>query len=391
MTDQVLDGFQLDTLLTAARQKAGIGDISDDEIIEPLTLLLADYRTTAAFSAQGAQAMQGHLIDCIAMRLRILDTVRQHPEILEEEIKGPLIILGLSRTGTTKLQRVLGASGSFQTLPLWKMMNPLPLPSDAPGTDSRLAVAEQTAAATKQMFPRFYAGHPMVPSEPDEEVLLQESTFASEASSFMAHVPHYLQWLMSHNIESSYRWLKLILQLLQWQDEKVSPKRPWLMKSPVHIARLDEIFAGFPQATMVHCHRDLLTALPSHAALVDAMRGLYSDHVDAKDSGRYTMDIASYGLNAYGEARPRWTAAGKKFMDVQFDEIVRDADQVTARVFDKLALPFTDATRNAIAQWEAANPAGKHGEFRYSLEQYGMSVEDIQTRFAEYIASQRAH
>ena len=384
MSNSTLDGFQLQPLLVAAHQKAGIHDIADDEIIEPLTLLLADYRTTAAFSAQGAQAMQEHLIDCVAMRLRILDTVRRHPQIVDEEICGPLVILGLSRTGTTKLQRVLGATGNFQTLPLWKMMNPLPLPTDPPGTDSRLAFAEQTAAATKQMFPRFYAGHPMVPNEPDEEVLLQELTFACEASSFMAHVPNYLQWLMSRNIEPSYRWLKLILQLTQWQDEKVTPKRPWLLKSPVHIARLDEIFAVFPNTTMVHCHRDLLTALPSHAALVDSMRELYSDRVDAKTSGRYTMDIASYGLDAYGEARPRWTAAGKKFMDVQFDEIVRDADQVTRRIFDMTALPFDDATTAAIAQWEAANPAGKHGAFHYDLDYYGLTIAEIRERFPGY-------
>ena len=188
-SDTGSDSFRLELLLDLARQKTGIFDLPDEEIVEPLTLLLADLRSEARLSAQGMPAMHAHLVDLLAMRMRLRDITRRHPEILDEKIRGPLIILGLSRTGTTKLQRCLGATGDFQTLPLWRILNPLPLPGDAPGNDSRLALAEQFVAYIKQAYPRFYAGHPMVASEPDEEALLQELSFASEAACFMTRVP----------------------------------------------------------------------------------------------------------------------------------------------------------------------------------------------------------
>ena len=147
----VSDGLlQLDPLLASARAKAGLDDFVDEEFIEPLTHLLAAYRSEADFSAQGAQAMHGHLVDALVTRLRIHHCVKLHPEILQEEIRGPLVILGLPRTGTTKLQRLLGSSPHMQKLPFWKLLTPVPLDDvSSNASDPRIALAEQFVAGMK--------------------------------------------------------------------------------------------------------------------------------------------------------------------------------------------------------------------------------------------------
>ena len=187
---------------------------------------------------------------------------------------------------------------------------------------------------------------------------------------------------MNRRIEPTYRWLRSVLQLLQWQDERHDPPRPWLLKSPIHLGRLDEIFSVFPDATIVHCHRDLLDAIPSHAALVESMREVYSDRVDSHEAGRYTMAISAQGLRDHAAARPRWLVAGKTFEDIDYAEIVSDIERVVKRIYARIPLPFTAATQSALRQWVAANPRHRHGDFTYDLEHFGLSAEEIREKLS---------
>lgn len=329
--------------------------------------------------------MHNHLVECLVLRMRILDTLNSHPEILAEPVDAPIIILGLPRTGTTKLQRCLAATGNFQTLPLWKIINPLPLPSDPPGTDTRLAIAERVADTLKQAYPRFYAAHPMLPTEPDEEALLMEPTFLGETLTWISHLPAYSRWVQNQNIQISYQWLKQVLQLLQWQDETERPPRQWLLKSPVHIGRLDEIFAVFPDAVIVHCHRDLCSSIPSAAGLAEAMWRLYSDSISPEAAGRFALDLA-LAMDAYIESRARWEGAGKCFVDIQFDDIVNDINGVTHRTFTAASQPFNEHTADRLATWESENPPHKHGLHDYDSAYFGLSEKEIKQRFSAYLA-----
>jgi hypothetical protein len=53
--------------------------------------------------------------DLAAPRLRLAQLLREHPEIREERIEAPIVILGLPRTGTTHLHNLLGEVPSLRT------------------------------------------------------------------------------------------------------------------------------------------------------------------------------------------------------------------------------------------------------------------------------------
>ena len=120
--------FELDDLLTAARQAAGVPeDFQDDDIIQPLSLILEDLRAgSAQLSETGAQGLQAQIMGGLVTRMQILHKLNQHPQVAQQPITAPIFITGLPRTGTTKLHRVLAATGLFQYLPLWKILSPLP-------------------------------------------------------------------------------------------------------------------------------------------------------------------------------------------------------------------------------------------------------------------------
>ena len=110
--------LSVEDLMARSREIAGV-DIVDDEIVEPLKVLHRAYAEEAQLDGPGAEAMTQSLLRLLTNRLRMKRDFARHPEIADEEIKGPLVVMGVARSGTTKLQKVLAASGDFNFLPYW--------------------------------------------------------------------------------------------------------------------------------------------------------------------------------------------------------------------------------------------------------------------------------
>ena len=57
-------------------------------------------------------------------RLRIEETIRSHPEIADEVVEGPIVILGLPRTGTTATSQLVALDPAVRSLRLWESSDP---------------------------------------------------------------------------------------------------------------------------------------------------------------------------------------------------------------------------------------------------------------------------
>ena len=66
------------------------------------------------------------LAGALASRLRVEETYRAHPEIDDEQVEGPVFVIGLPRTGTTALSQLVAADPQFRSLRLWESSRPLP-------------------------------------------------------------------------------------------------------------------------------------------------------------------------------------------------------------------------------------------------------------------------
>ena len=73
------------------------------------------------------------------------------------------IVVGLPRTGTSKLQRMMASDPGAQRLEVWRLLNPAPFPRETElGTGGRLMFAQVVEKTIAQMFPDFMARHPRV-------------------------------------------------------------------------------------------------------------------------------------------------------------------------------------------------------------------------------------
>lgn len=369
-------------LLAAATAMTGLDDFGDESFLEGLGKVVKGFNDEAQLSPLGEQLAFGGLLNILVNRLRYVRDIAAHPEILDEDIPGPIVVLGLPRTGTTKLQRILSAGNQTQAMLYWRMLNPAPFPEEQLGRpEGRIHVAEDAVAMLAEHFPGFMARHPTEAQQPDEEVLLMQGSFQCEVTWMFARMPSFYQYCMDVDPVYRYRYLRSQMQYLQWQDGGAQG-RPWVLKSPCHTGVLDSLLKVFPNAVLVHCHREVTEVIPSMSGLMEHMRLIHSDHVDPKVTGPELLAYFGEGMDRYLAFRK--TLPADYITDFSFNDVLHRAPEVVAQIYQRAGLPFTEDSRAAIASFEAERPRHQFGSYTYCAEDYGVTDAEITARFAEY-------
>lgn len=374
----------VEAMLDAARRAAGLDDFGDEPFRDGLERYVAGLRDEAQLSALGEELAYGGVVNMLVNRLRYARDVRRHPEILAERITRPIIVLGLPRTGTTKLQRVLSACPQAQGMTYWRMLNPAPFPDEIPGhPEGRIQVAEALVDMLAKQFPGFMARHPTHARHADEEVLLMQGSFRCVVTWLFARSPSFYAHVMNDDARPLYRFLHGQMQYLQWQDGGARG-RSWVLKSPCHTGLIDVLLETFPDAVLVNCHRDVRKVIPSIAGLVEEMRRIYSDRVDPRVIGPEMLDYFGRSMDRYLDIRAQLPA--DRILDVQYEDVLRDAVGVVGRVYERAGLELTPAAVQAIRAHEAELPQHQFGSYAYAAEQYGITDDEVAARFATYNA-----
>ena len=378
-----IDDFQVEPLLAIASERSGIADPDDSEIRDPLTRVLAAFRTEAGFPDWGVQAMHMHLLDLLIMRRRLRDKIRQHPEILQEVIKAPVIILGLPRTGTTKLQRMLSESPRCQSLAFWRLLNPAPFGPLVGGPDPRITVGEQASDFVKTTYPDVWAPHPFPAHDSEEDFMLHDLTFRAPTIP-MRFGAFRLQNALSPIDSGVYDFLRTGLKYLQWQDGSPDrATRPWVLKTPLHIGNIALLQKTFPGAKVVHSHRDVVLSMTSLSSHLELGFHLYTDTVDRHALGAGNVSFWSREWERNIEQRLQLDAGS--YCDVSFADVNDNAMKVIEKIHDFAGIELDDTARNAMLRWEAGNQRHQHGRHVYKPEDYGLSVDAVRKAFVAYV------
>lgn len=371
-----LPPLERDALMAAASAMTGLDDWGTDDFIPSLDVLLSDMRTTADLNEIGVMSQVQDMLRLLTNRLGFTRDLREHPEILDEELLPPIIILGLPRTGTSKLQRSIAADPGMQRLEVWRLLNPAPMPGDP---QTRIAIGEQFEAMLRQV-PAFMAAHPMEAHEPDECLWLMELTFDAPVPSHRLHLPNHRKWIADRQ-DSAYAFMRTALQYLQWQ-EGGARGRPWVLKSPMHIGQVAILYQLFPGAVFVQCHREVKIVLGSYCSLLETARGMNTDHVDLESLG---PDFAQF----WGNYTERNLAARKAcpdldIYDVSYKQIRDDVDGIVAEIYRRAGRPITSEAQAAFDAYHARRPEGYFGGHEYEPSRWGVTDALVADSFAAY-------
>ncbi len=115
-------------MIREACKKTGLFDYGEDSFCEPLKILCEHGRTGKRMTFMGRVMLRNVLLNRLMNKLKIQADITAHPEILDQRIEKPIIILGLPRTGTTLLYNLLAKDPAHRTPLNWEMNEPIPAP-----------------------------------------------------------------------------------------------------------------------------------------------------------------------------------------------------------------------------------------------------------------------
>ncbi len=375
--------FDEASMLAEARARVGAADFEDTSFLEPLRVLLADLEASPLHKG-GRFAQNGRVVDSLCMRLVFEDYCRRHPEILEEEIGAPLVVVGQTRTGTTRLHRLLSSDPALFTPLWWEVRSPAPFPDwDGRAPDPRIADAHEQVRLILETQPVLASIHPWDAEGPDEEIMLMEHAFFSHVPESSTHLPNYFAWVNEQDWSGCYAYLKKLLQFLQWQKRgRGESADRWVLKTPQHLGYIDTLLETFPGAVVIQTHRDPIDTIPSSASMYSALWGLGQDHVDFEQVGRQCFQRFSWALRRNLESRERLGDEG--FIDVWFSDVGRDAMGELRRIYDIIGRKLSPEAESAMERWLRDNARENRPPHEYTLEKFGLTREGIEREFAAY-------
>ena len=376
--------LKLDALLNEASRRAdGLSDFGDERFRAPAQVLLDAMNREGGLSAAGRQIWHSRLVELLRNRLLMEQFFKLHPEIEDEEIGGPIVIVGLPRTGTTLLQRILGCDRRFHSMLYWESRFPAPLTAPGtPGPDPRIALAEGETQAMIAANPALLSIHPLDAREADEEGMLLEHSFQSFFDCY-ADIPSYTEWMWSHDQQPAYEHLQRMLRFIQWQKRlRGEAGRDWVLKTPHHLRQIDVLFKVFPNARVIQTHRDPLQTIPSIASFIYNLWKIHMSQPDPVRAGRQWSAIWVRGIAHSMAVRNEMPA--DRFLDVWFSDTLDKPLDVVRSIYDYLNISFPADTRERMQAYLEAHSREKRPVHEYGLEHYGLSEEQIKADFATY-------
>jgi len=351
----------------------------------PAPLLRALPPRAAAFNDDAKPSLFGALIfrdqfkKSAQNALGFEDLIARHPEILGERIERPLFVLGLARTGTTLLQRLLSLHSGARCLPFWEAYSPVPykLGAHKGGRDGRYAEGKRKLRLLKWVGPEFNKIHPIEVDDPEECYHLFRSHFLIPPGFDFAYVPSYWDWFDAQAHADTYRMHKRQLQALQWLDRR----QHWVLKCPNHLSGLRYLLDVYPDARIVYTHRDPERIVASLCSLAAVTWSMTSDDVDLSQVAEFALDTAERCQAAASSALQ--TVPRDQIMHIEYDDFVVDPVAAALGVYERFGYREDAGLKARMEDWLASHPSDKHGKHRYQLSDFGLTPEDVRARLKD--------
>jgi hypothetical protein len=373
-----------DALLAEARRRADLTDFGDDWFFEPLKIMLDATHAEARLSEVGRGYEAERIVNNLVNRLRTVEAIKRHPEIMDEEVTVAAAILGLSRTGSTKTHRMLCSAPGMTGMRWWEAQFPCPFPGEARGKPvARRAAAQELFGMWLRTMPDMMSIHPMSLDQPEEEAILMDQLFTGTMVECFLWVPTYARWLETADQRKAYEALRTGLKFLQWQDPSRRGKS-WILKTPAHLSAPEALLDTFPGSVIVMTHRDPLKTVPSYCSMNATMMGMKSDQVPLTELGPFISRRWSWMLNNLMVLRER--IGNDRFVDIQYQDLLTAPLEEARRVYRRMGREMNTADEAAIRTWLDENRREKWSPHMYDLETYGLTEDLLKRDFAAYRA-----
>lgn len=363
-------------LMADAARSAGLPANFPAYIGETLDVLCGSLRDEARLHWFGYMNVRTLLVSGLSALLEVERRFAERPELAQTPLLDPVIVLGLPRSGTTYLHRLLSAVPEAAPVPFYRHIYPIP-PS---GPDLR-RLRTELEFRPWQLAARAYtldAMHLVRPGLPDECNLGMRLGGRSMIYWATAPTYRYLRWLLAQDLRESYQLYRKVLILHQL----ASPGRRLTLKCPHHAAWLPALAEALPEAHLVVTHRDPVDAVPSECKLVLSSQALSVHDLD----WRATVAGNSLKIHTFSSRCVAFADGpnADRLIHVPYRRLVKDPVGLVRDLHSRIGAAFGDTHAETIRRFAEENRQHKHGKNVYSAEQFGLDPVRLAEEYAPY-------
>jgi hypothetical protein len=306
------------------------------------------------------------------------------------EVKAPLFVLGVPRSGTTRLHQVLAQDQQFTTFQTWECLF-------APSVTQRLfflglaradrAIGAPLARLLRLIERRVFSGlddvHPMGLTTPEEDYF-----------ALMPVLSCFILALPFPGFEHLWRIGRFDADLSPGERERLLDFYEACLKRHLYVHGRDKrllsknaAFASwaqglarrFPDARFIVSLRDPLETVPSQLSSIGSGLAFFGVPADSKPvRQRLTAQLAFYyeNLDRLREQLPeeRHAALGMKALR-------EGLGQTLTQIYERFGLALSPAFAEVLAR-ESRQAKGYKSRHRYSLDQFDLTPAALAERFA---------
>ncbi len=277
----------------------------------------------------------------------------------------------------------------FQVPKIWQMYhmihNPTPSVSKSQRRKAYRASIEMVQTILDDMLSALYSSHPP-PSEtledegPEEDVLVLMHCFPEMMSP-------YKEWMLNEKpAKAYYEYHHNYFKMLQL-DNDINTNACWLWKTPYHALFINSLIEIYPDARFIITHRHPFEVIPSTAKLYSTFLRIrwMPGTLLAKEVGRIALRVSKTMINRM-EAAGIFTKNNPNVIHIHYSNLMDNPVECVRKIYDHFGLSPISAELYASFQMQSkVSPHEKYGRMNYSLNEFGLTKDEIETEFDTYI------
>lgn len=235
----------------------------------------------------------------------------------------------------------------------------------------------------RKLMPGMKSMHFIGSDSPEEDIIALGHEMVSMMLFTSFHVPTYVDWIRTNGTER--KLLDSLGYLRNFLDQylRTDDYRPWILKTPWHLAQIEEFHSVFPGTKYVWLHRDPIPTMSSMVDLVMSLIGVGSELPQSQENRKkiaeYTIDVWFWALERGVQARKR---LGNKvqFLDVAFEALNEKPIEVATKVFKLFGYSVQAEETHLFREFAKENSRGKRGEHIHTLA-FGLDTQKLRERY----------
>jgi hypothetical protein len=355
----------------------------------------------------------GHRIELnmtMVRRLKHLHYLKQNPDVLQVPVRAPVFVLGLPRTGTTFLHRLLSLDPAVRPPLLWELLAYVP---SVPGESDPNAMIHDNEIRAKYVRKlikmRKDMGdhaidhiHETDADSPEECIWAMTDELPLHMSflySIYCDYDRFLSEFPKENFERAYHYYKTVLQVLSYQanergsnnnkNPQIPGKEPrrWMLKSPMHLFLVKQLAAAFPDAKIVWTHRHPVSAVPSMCSLIKSLHQMYYEN-ESRDDAIIGREIAKVSAAGLSDCSKDIIEANLDSVNITYEIFVKDPIATVKGIYQHFNWTFTKQYEQILLEFLATDAKKRELKKKeqkaatlhaYTPEEYHLTSDELST------------